>query len=63
MLKKITFFLVVFAFSLLVSAAAEPAKKYDIPGFRIIGGIKVLIVPDEAGKEVSFSFEKQDLNG
>ena len=63
MMKKLTAFLAVFAFSLLASTAAESVKKFDIPGFRIIGGIKVLIVPDEAGKEISFFFEKQDLNG
>ena len=63
MMKKLTAFLAVFAFSLLVSVAAEPVKKYDIPGFRIIGGIKVLLAPDETGQEVTFFFEKQDLNG
>ena len=63
MMKKITAFLAVFAFSLLVSVAAEPVKKYDIPGFRATGGIKVLLAPDETGQEVTFFFEKQDLNG
>lgn len=66
MTRELRVILSVFTLAVMLSDLQSTEKtepRYSLPGVQAIGGIKILLVPDELGKETAFSFEKQDLNG